>query len=172
MPDGGEREAALTADYNAEMLEQRARLPGAAGPVGVRRRPGGRRAGRVRARAAAIRSWTEQNFDFAGYVTGFDPTEPADREALRRRLGYRPDERICLVSVGGSGVGLPLLRRVADAVPLARRLAPDLRFVMVTGPRIDPAALPAPARPDRPRLPARPAPSTSRPATSRSCRAG
>jgi pimeloyl-ACP methyl ester carboxylesterase/predicted glycosyltransferase len=142
MPSGGEREAALTADYNADMLEQRARLralrdrsvfvgdpddivPDSFGPG-----------------LPSIRSWTEQNFDFTGYVTGFDPAELADREALRRRLGYRPGERVCLVSVGGSGVGLPLLRRVADAVPLARRLAPDLRFVVVTGPRIDPAALP------------------------------
>ena len=30
-----------------------------------------------------------------------------------------------------------------DAVPLVRRLAPELRFVVVTGPRIDPASLPA-----------------------------
>jgi len=142
MPSGGEREAALTADYNAEMLEQRARLralrdrsvfvgdpedivPDDFGPG-----------------LPSIRGWTEQNFDFAGYVTGFDPVELAGRAALRRRLGYRPDERVCLVSVGGSGVGLPLLRRLADAVPLARRLAPDLRFVVVTGPRIDPTSLP------------------------------
>ena len=27
MPDGGEREAFLTADYNAEMIEQIARFP-------------------------------------------------------------------------------------------------------------------------------------------------
>jgi pimeloyl-ACP methyl ester carboxylesterase/predicted glycosyltransferase len=142
MPSGGDREAAVAADYNAEMIEQRARLralrdrsvfvgdpddivPDTFGPG-----------------LPSIRSWTEQNFDFAGYVTGFDPAELADREALRRRLGYRSGERVCLVSVGGSGVGLPLLRRVADAVPLARRLAPDLRFVVVTGPRIDPRALP------------------------------
>ena len=45
MPDGGEREAFLTADYNAEMVEHVARLPRAARPVGLRRRPG-RRGGR------------------------------------------------------------------------------------------------------------------------------
>ena len=139
MPDGGEREAALTADYNAEMIEHIARFP------------------RVRDRAIfvgeladivpdafgpglpPIRAWTEQNYDFAGYITGFDPAQLADRE----QLGYRPGERVCVVTVGGSGVGGHLLRRVIAAFPAARRLVPDLRMIVVAGPRIDPASLPA-----------------------------
>ncbi|MDF1605082.1 alpha/beta fold hydrolase [Nocardioides sp. YIM 152315] len=142
MPDGGDREAALTADLNAEMIEHRARHRGLRDrSIFVGRAddivpdtfgPG----------LPAIREWTEQNFDFAGYVTGFDPRQYGEPEEVRARLGYRPDERVCVVTVGGSGVGLPLLRRVMDAIPLARRLAPDLRFLVVTGPRIDPAALP------------------------------
>ena len=68
----------------------------------------------------------------------------ADREALREQLGYRPDERVCLVAVGGSGVGGPLLRRVAAAFPLAAAKLPELRMVVVCGPRIDPAAVAAP----------------------------
>jgi predicted glycosyltransferase len=87
----------------------------------------------------SIRAWTEQNYDFAGYVTGFDPAQLADRE----RLGYRPDERVCVVTVGGSGVGGHLLRRVIAAFPAARELVPDLRMIVVAGPRIDPASLPA-----------------------------
>ena len=47
-----------------------------------------------------------------------------------------------MVTVGGSGVGESLLRRVLDAVPAARRLVPGPRFLVVTGPRIDPASLP------------------------------
>jgi pimeloyl-ACP methyl ester carboxylesterase/predicted glycosyltransferase len=143
MPDGGAREARLTADYNAEMIEQRARF------------------GRLRDRSIFvgdpddvvdagfgpdlpnIRSWTEQNFDFAGYVTGFDPAGFADRQALRAQLGYRPDEKICLVTVGGSGVGAPMLRRILAAVPIVREVIPELRFVVVAGPRIDPGSLPA-----------------------------
>jgi len=72
---------------------------------------------------------------FPGYISGFTPP---DREALRADLGYRPDERICLVTVGGSGVGTHLLRRAAAAFPLAERRIPGLRMVAVTGPRIDP----------------------------------
>ena len=169
MPDGGEREAFLTADYNAEMIEHIARFP------------------RVRDRALyvgnaddvvgeafgpdlpLIRDWTEQHFDFAGYVTGFDPAEFADREKLRAELGYRPGEQVCVVTVGGSGVGGHLLRRIVDAFPEAKELVPELRMVVVAGPRIDPAAFPGSTGSRR-----TPTSTTStgtwRPATSRSSR--
>ena len=141
MPGGGDAEAGLTADYNAEMIEQRARFArvrdrsifvGSADDV----IPESFGAG-----LPDIRDWTVDNFDFSGYITGFDPIGADERQALRERLGYRPDERVCVVTVGGSGVGSSLLRRVLDAVPVVRRSAPDLRFVVVTGPRIDPASL-------------------------------
>ena len=140
MPDGGDREASLTADYNAEMIGHIDRFP------------------RVRDRAIfvgdaddivpdtfgpalpPIRDWTERHYDFAGYVTGFDPRQLADREAL----GYRDDERVCIVTVGGSGVGGHLLRRVIAAFPEAKARVPGLRMIVVTGPRIDPGSLPAP----------------------------
>jgi predicted glycosyltransferase len=47
------------------------------------------------------------------------------------------------VTVGGSGVGGDLLRRVIAAFPAAKELVPTLRMVVVTGPRIDPATLPS-----------------------------
>ncbi|HXV95909.1 MAG TPA: alpha/beta fold hydrolase [Gaiellaceae bacterium] len=140
LEDGGEREAFLTADYNAEMIEHIARFP------------------RVRDRAlyvgnpadvvpdsfgpglARIRDWTEQHYDFAGYVTGFEPVD--DRERLRAELGYGPREQVCIVTVGGSGVGGHLLRRVVESFSEAKELVPDLRMVVVAGPRIDPRSLP------------------------------
>jgi pimeloyl-ACP methyl ester carboxylesterase len=143
MEDGGEREAFLTADYNAEMIEHIARYP------------------RVRDRAVfvgdaddvvgdafgpelpLIRDWTSEHYDYAGYVTGFDPGDFADRERLRAELGYGPGEQVCLVTVGGSGVGGALLRRVIEAFPAARERVPRLRMIVVAGPRIDPASLPS-----------------------------
>ncbi len=140
MEDGGEHEAFLTTDYNAEMIEHIARFP------------------RIRDRAVfvgnpddvvpdsfgkelpGIRDWTEQHYDFAGYVTGFEPV--ADREKLRHELGYRRGEQVCVVTVGGSGVGGHLLERVIEAYPQAKSLVPELRMVVVAGPRIDPASLP------------------------------
>jgi predicted glycosyltransferase len=142
MPDLGEREALLTADYNAEMLEQRARFP------------------RVRDRQVFvgnpedvvdtafgpglpnIREWTVAHYDFAGYVTGFDPPTPREVAASRRALGCSAGDVLCIVAVGGSGVGEPLLRRVLDAAPPARARLPELKFLVVTGPRIDPGSLP------------------------------
>jgi pimeloyl-ACP methyl ester carboxylesterase/predicted glycosyltransferase len=144
MPDGGAREAALTSDYNAEMVEQIARYP------------------RVRDRSIfvgnpedivpdtfgpslpSIREWTEQHYSFSGYVTGFDPADLGERTKLRAELGYRDDEQVCIVTVGGSGVGAPLLRRVIESFQEAKRLVPELRMIVVAGPRIDPGTLPAP----------------------------
>jgi pimeloyl-ACP methyl ester carboxylesterase len=141
MSDGGEREAFLTADYNAEMIEHIARFPrvrdraifvgGAEDIVPERFGP----------ELPDIRGWTEEHFFFAGYVTGFDPARFADREALRAELGYREDEQVCIVTVGGSGVGGDLLRRVIAAYPEAKERVPELRMVVVAGPRIDPASL-------------------------------
>ena len=142
MPSGGDHEAFLTSDYNAEMIEQVERFP------------------RIRDRAifvgepddivpddfgpglGPIRDWTERHFEFSGYVTGFDPTPLIEgREELRRELGYQPDERVVIVTVGGSGVGESLLRRVIASYPDAARRVNGLRMIAVAGPRIDPASL-------------------------------
>ena len=142
MPDGGDEEACLTADLNAEMIEQRARFRGLRDRSIFVGSPPDIVPDTFGPGLPSIRAWTEGEFDFAGYVTGFDPAAH-DVAALREKFGYRDDEKVCVVSVGGSGVGLPLLRRVLTAVPLARQAVPELRFIIVTGPRIDPASLPA-----------------------------
>jgi pimeloyl-ACP methyl ester carboxylesterase/predicted glycosyltransferase len=142
MPGGGEREALLTADYNAEMIAQIARYPRLRDRAIFIGEPDDVVADAFGPGLPSIRDWTERHYDFAGYVTGFEPGEVADRERLRAELGYGPDERVCIVSVGGSGVGGALLRRTIDAFPRAKELVPELRMVVVAGPRIDPAGLP------------------------------
>ena len=144
MPSGGEHEAFLTTDYNAEMIEHIERHPG------------------VRDRAIfvgdpedivplsfgkdlpAMRDWVPAHFDFAGYIIGEHPQSFGSRAELRARLGYRPDERVCIVTVGGSGVGTHLIRRILQSYPMARAKLPELRMIVVAGPRIDPASLAAP----------------------------
>ena len=139
MPDGGEHEAFLTADYNAEMIEHIARFPRVRDRAIFVGDPGDIVPDAFGPGLPSIRDWTRQHYDFAGYVTGFDPGQLEDREAL----GYRPDERVCLVTVGGSGVGADLLRRVIAAFPEAKQRVPELRMIVVAGPRIDPGSLPA-----------------------------
>jgi pimeloyl-ACP methyl ester carboxylesterase/predicted glycosyltransferase len=139
MPGGGEREAFLTADYNAQMIEHIARYPRVRDRAVFVGDPDDIVPGAFGPGLPAIREWTEEHYDFAGYITGFDPAQLADRAAL----GYRDGERVCVVTAGGSGVGASLLRRVIAAFPEAKDRVPGLRMIVVTGPRIDPATLPA-----------------------------
>jgi pimeloyl-ACP methyl ester carboxylesterase len=143
MPDRGDDEAYLTADYNAEMIEHIARFPRIRDRAIYVGNAGDIVPGAFGPELPIIRDWTEAHFDFAGYITGFDPAAVAARDALRAELGYHPEEKVCIVTVGGSGVGGDLLRRVMAAYPEAKRRVPELRMIVVAGPRIDPASLPS-----------------------------
>jgi pimeloyl-ACP methyl ester carboxylesterase/predicted glycosyltransferase len=131
-----ERECHLCADRNAEMIEQVARYPylrDRAIFVGNRDDvvedpfgPG----------LPGIREWTDRNFCYCGYCLPFDPATLADTERLRANHGYRPHEKIAIASVGGTAVGRPLLERIAAAFPRMKAKVPELRLVLVTGPRL------------------------------------
>ena len=146
MPDGGDREAYLTADYNAEMIEQVERFP------------------RIRDRAIFVGDPDDIVPDDFGPDLPDDPgldraplrlqrlrdrvrSGPARSERrgeLRRELGYRDDERVVVVTVGGSGVGESLLRRRRRGMAGSGRRVNGLRMIVVAGPRIDPDSLDAP----------------------------
>jgi predicted glycosyltransferase len=144
MPEGGEREAMLTADYNAEMIghvEGRPELRDCAIFVG---NPQDIAPLRFGPDLPAMRDWVPKHFAFCGYVLGEHPSAFGSREALRRRLGYGDGEVHCIVAVGGSGVGTALIRRILAAYPIAQRRIPHLKMTIVTGPRIDPNSIAAP----------------------------
>jgi pimeloyl-ACP methyl ester carboxylesterase/predicted glycosyltransferase len=143
MPEGGAPEAALTADYNAEMIEQIERYPRVRDLALFVGNPDDIVTDSFGAGLPLIREWVADHYQFPGYVTGFDANAVADRELLRAELGYRPDEQICVVTAGGSGVGAGLLRRLIDAYPQAAEKVSSLRMLVVAGPRIDPASLPS-----------------------------
>jgi pimeloyl-ACP methyl ester carboxylesterase/UDP:flavonoid glycosyltransferase YjiC (YdhE family) len=138
MPSGGEREAFLAADYNAELIEHIEQNPGLrdlsifiGNPRDIVRRkfgPG----------LPSILAWTKQHFKFSGYALPFDPKDLNDTRALRRELGFDPERPLIVATVGGSAVGTPLLRRIAEAFRLLRREVPDAELLLVCGPRIDP----------------------------------
>jgi predicted glycosyltransferase len=146
MPAGGEREAFVTADYNAEMIEHVERFPRIRDRAIFVGEPDDIVADDFGPGLPAIRDWTERHYAFSGYVTGFDPSPLVERrEELRKELGFQPDEQIVIVAVGGSGVGEALLRRVIASYPESARRVNGLRMIAVAGPRIDPGVLDAPA---------------------------
>lgn len=142
MASGGEREAFVAADYNAEMIEHIARYGRIRDSAVFVGNTGDIIDGRFGPDLPLIREWTEANYDFSGYILGFDPTTLGNRDELRAELGYGTDERVCIVTVGGSGVGRNLIERIVEGYSAALGQVPDLRMVVVTGPRLDPKGLP------------------------------
>ncbi|MGI8522299.1 MAG: alpha/beta fold hydrolase [Nocardioides sp.] len=138
-PVGDPREAELTADYNAEMIEHRARFPhvrdlslflGSAEELPTTSMGPG---------LPGVREWAQDWFDLVPYVVPFDPQDYLDPRALRARLGYDPDAPLVAATVGGTAVGRPLLDLVAEGFAHLRKDLPEAQMVMITGPRIEPS---------------------------------
>jgi pimeloyl-ACP methyl ester carboxylesterase/predicted glycosyltransferase len=144
MPSGGEHEAFLTTDYNAEMIGHIERHPGVRDRAIFVGEPQDIVPLSFGKDLPAMRDWVPKHFDFAGYIIGEHPRTFGSRAELRQRLGYRPDERVCIVTVGGSGVGAHLIRRILQSWLMVHARLPELRMLVVAGPRIDPEALNAP----------------------------
>ena len=151
MEEGNAREAYLCADRNADDIEHIARYPWirdraifVGNPEDAPDLPFG-------PGLPQIRDWTRRNFSFTGYALPFDPRALADTDELRRRHGYRRDEKLVIAAVGGTAVGAPLLHRIVEAFPAMKRQVPELRLVLVAGPR-----LPREAFPELPGLEVRP----------------
>ena len=136
MEEGNAREAALCADRNADDIEHIARYPylrDAAVFVGNREDVTEQTFGPG---LPGIREWTDRNFCYCGYCLPFDPRALADTERLRALHGYRPDEKVAIAAVGGTSTGQHLLKRIAAAFPRMKRELPELRLILVTGPRL------------------------------------
>ena len=142
MPEGGDAEVRLTTDYNAEMIEHVERFPWVRDRAIFVGNPDDIVPGTFGAGLPEIRAWTEAHFAFSGYVIDRLAGAAGDRAALRQRLGFAADEKVCIAAVGGSGVGSHLLKRIMAAYPEARRRIPELRMIVVAGPRIAPDSLP------------------------------
>ncbi|HSS61866.1 MAG TPA: alpha/beta fold hydrolase [Candidatus Limnocylindrales bacterium] len=144
MPGFGERDVVLTADYNAEMIEHVERFPRLRDRAIFIGRPEDVVPGTFGPGLPEMRPWTERHYEFTGgYILGLNQGAVGDRGELRRRLGYSDGEVVCIVSVGGSGVGAELLAQLMKAYPTARDRVRGLRMIAVAGPRIDISTLPS-----------------------------
>ncbi len=144
MPENGEHEAYLTTDYNAEMIMHIERAPALRDRAIFVGSPDDIIPHSFGKDLPMMRDWVPEHFDFSGYILGQHPDAFGSREALRQRFAYRAGEKVCIVTVGGSAVGASLIRRILDAYPLAKRKIPELRMIVVTGPRLDPACFDLP----------------------------
>lgn len=142
--ENGEREAFLTTDYNAEMIEHVEGQPGVrdqaifvGGPEDIIDLGFGEG-------LPQMREWIPKHYAFSDYIIGQHPSDFGSRADLRAELGYDDGRLSCIVSVGGSGVGATLIQRILAAYPIAKARLPDLRMIVVTGPRLDPRAFKVP----------------------------
>ena len=142
MPGGGDHEAYLTTDYNAEMIEHIARYPRIRDQAIFVGNPDDIVPETFGGDLPKIRDWIEEHFSFSGYITGFTPPDADQAAEWRDEVGFDEDEKVVVVAVGGSGVGRALIEKVIDAYPIAKAQTPELRMLVVVGPRIDPNSLP------------------------------
>jgi UDP:flavonoid glycosyltransferase YjiC (YdhE family) len=93
------------------------------------------------------REYARRYYRFLGYVLSFDPADLRDRRRIRAELGFGA-EPLVVVSIGGTAVGRDLLIACGQAYALAKQRIPDLRMVLVCGPRVSPASLALPPGPE------------------------
>ncbi len=143
-PENGAREAYLTTDYNAEMIghvesrpdvRDRAIFVGSSADIVDMSLGDG---------LPRMRDWIPDHYEFSDYIIGTHPHAFGSRDDLRAEFGYDDGRKTCIVAVGGSGVGATLIRRILSAYPVAKTKIPELRMIVVTGPRLDPAAFDVP----------------------------
>jgi UDP:flavonoid glycosyltransferase YjiC (YdhE family) len=89
------------------------------------------------------REWAQARLDFVGYVLPFDPSAFQDRRTLRMRLGYS-EEPLIVCAIGGTSVGKELLNLCGRAFPVLKSSMPELRMLLVCGPRLEAGSLEVP----------------------------
>jgi UDP:flavonoid glycosyltransferase YjiC (YdhE family) len=89
------------------------------------------------------RDWARRRCQFVGHILPFDPAEYSDQAHVRSELGYG-DESLVIGSIGGTAIGRQLLELCGQTYPILREQIPDLRMVLVGGPRLASASLAVP----------------------------
>lgn len=81
--------------------------------------------------------------DFVGYIVSFDPKDYSDNQAVKSTLGYGPGPLI-VCTIGGTAAGRELLELCGNSYPILKKEFPDLRMLLVCGPRLPTNAIKAP----------------------------
>jgi len=75
------------------------------------------------------------HYKFTGYILPFNPAEYTDKSKVRAKLGYGK-EPLVVCSIGGTSIGKDLLELCGRAYPIIKQKVPDLRMVLICGPRL------------------------------------
>jgi len=89
------------------------------------------------------REWATARCKFTGYVFSFDPSEYRDRAKVRATLGYGK-EPLVICSIGGTSIGKELLLLCGHSYQLIKKKLPEVRMILVCGPRLSAESLHVP----------------------------
>ncbi len=89
------------------------------------------------------REYARTYYEFIGYILPFDAAEYSDNARIREKLGY-DDRPLVVCSIGGTSIGTDLLELCGQAYPIIKESVPDLRMILVCGPRLSPESLEVP----------------------------
>ncbi len=93
------------------------------------------------------RKIVEKRVDFVGYVVPEDIERYKDKSVARKLLGYK-DEPLVVCSIGGTTAGKDLFDLCIRAYPLVRSRIPNIRMILVCGPRLSTESIKAPQEVD------------------------
>ncbi|UCC80170.1 MAG: hypothetical protein JSW64_02070 [Candidatus Zixiibacteriota bacterium] len=87
-----------------------------------------------------IRDFAKARCEFVGYIINATLEELQDHANIRGKLGYGPGPLV-ICSIGGTAIGKKLLELCVEAFPIVKEKIPDLKMLLVCGPRLDPRSL-------------------------------
>lgn len=90
------------------------------------------------------RKFAETRYRFVGYILPFNPNDYSDNAEIRAKLGYGK-EKLIICAVGGTSIGRELLELCGKSYPFIKERIPDVRMILITGPRIAGASIDIPA---------------------------
>jgi UDP:flavonoid glycosyltransferase YjiC (YdhE family) len=81
------------------------------------------------------RQFANARYNFVGYILPFRPDEFEDSDGIRSKLGYG-NEKLIICAIGGTSIGKGLLELCGKAWPLIKGQIPDVRMILISGPRL------------------------------------
>ena len=81
------------------------------------------------------REFAKKYYKFIGYVLRFNPDNYRDKNKIKNRLGYK-DDPLVVAAIGGTSAGKKLLEICIKSYPLIKKKIPNLKMLLVCGPRL------------------------------------